>query len=251
MSNFDDIDKMFAAAAAAEEDTGEGNVGGAKQAKPKVQPKPEPPKAKPAPKVEPPKPSEKPIEKPKPEPKPEPKVEPKPEPIKVEPIVEKRPLVGNKNETLFDVNKGITEDSITKILRMNSEFNKLQKNEKLFVSGYFQSDGADEFAIPKVVYGALTANTRDLEALTRITKAKKEAPAERAFYLMDLNNDNIEAIYEQVELLTGDLGKTGRVDAENKIAVCRKVEKAISGMPDDIFAYIEKLRKLTEIATEK
>lgn len=245
MDKFDDIDKMFAAAAAAEEDTGEGDVGGAKKAKAKSEPKPEPPKAKPAPKVEKPKPAAK----PKPEPQ-KPKVEPKPEP-KPEPVVEKRPLVGNKNETLFDVNKGITESSITKILRMNSEYNKLEKNEKMFVSGYFQADGADEFAVPKVVYGALTANTRDLEALTRITKAKKETPAERAFYLMDLNNDNIEAIYEQVELLTGDLGKTGRVDGENKIAVCRKIEQAISGMPDDIFAYIEKLRKLTEIATEK
>lgn len=262
MSNFDDIEKMFAAAADAEEDTGEGNFGGTatKQEQPKPAPKVEKqepvekpkvsPKPKPEPKVEA-------APEPKVEPKPEPKVEPKPEPKKTarpEPKPEtesRRSLVGSKTETLFDVNKGVSEDSITKILRMNSEFNKLQKNEKLFVSGYFQSDGADDFAIPKVIFGALTANVRDLDALERITTAKRENPAERAFYLMDLNNDNIEAIYEQVELLTGELGKSDRVSNENKIQVCRKIEKAISGMPDDIFAYIDKLRKLTGIASEK
>lgn len=250
MSNFDDIEKMFAAAAEAEEDTGEGNVGGKTVNQEKPKPKEQP---KPTPKVEKPKPAEEPKATPKP--KVEPKPEPKPEPIlrqerRSEPEARKS-LVGSKTETLFDVNKGISEKSITKVLRMSAEFSKLQKNEKLFVAGYFQSDEADEFAVPKIIYGALTANVRNLEALERITTAKREDPAERAFYLMDLNNDNIEAIYEQVELLTGELGEIERVNSENKINICRKIEKAISGMPDDIFSYIDKLRRLTSIASEK
>lgn len=242
------IEEMFAAAATAAEDTGEGNVGGKEEVK-KVEPKVET-KPKETPKAVEPKPE------PKPEPKveekqPEPKVETKPEPEKEvsrepEREPEREPLVSSKERGI--IHQGISEDSIYRILEMNALFNKFSDTEKKFVSKYFGIDPKDESVLPKVIYETLTADRRSLDALNKIVVARNETPAERAFYLMDLDNNSIEAIYEQVDLLTGDLGNTGRVNNENKIKVCRAIEASISSMPNDVFAYIDKLQSFANKA---
>ena len=240
MTEFDnDIDKMFAAAANASEDTGEDDVGGKSTVKsePKTESKSQP---KQEPIVE-----SKRVES-KPEPKEESKAESKPQP-KTEPVTERKPLVNESNIAAFDTGQGITENSISKILEMNDTYNKLNETEKKFVSGYFQVEEA-QISISKIIYGALTANKRDLDALDKISKARKKTAADRAFYLMGLDGNSIEAIYEQVDLLTGELGQAGKVTDGNKIEVCRAIEKVISEMPDSVFNYISKLQEFTNKA---
>lgn len=145
----------------------------------------------------------------------------------------------------FLPNKKITVESITKIIEMKQLLDKYNPTEKEFVTSYFQSEKDD---IAQVIYSALTANQRDLDALNKIVVAKKHTAAERAFYLMDLDNNSIEAVYEQVSLIVGEVGERERVGDNNKIKVCRTLERAISEMPDDVFLYIKRLQDFTNKA---
>lgn len=161
--------------------------------------------------------------------------------------IKKEPIV---TTGILNTSKGITEDSIARILDMNQTFTKFDDNQKDFVSGYFKLEDGDN-NISRVIYKALIASQRDLDALSKIVEAKGFDPAGRAFFLMGLENSIIEDVYEQVELLTGDLGKTGKVTENNKLNVCKKVESVIAEMPKDVFTYIEKLQTFTNKAMTK
>ena len=236
-----DIDAMFKEAAGAAEETGEGNVGGKSTIEP----------TKPEPRLD---------------PKPQPQAQPKPEESKPEPakktepvakvdtVKEKAPenipvLTEKPTGGILNTQKGVTEDSIGRILDMNETFAKFDETQKDFVSGYFQLEEGEK-DISKVIYRALIASQRDLDALKKIVKAKGYAAAERAFYLMGLENSIIEDIYEQVEILTGELGAKGNVTDSNKLNVCRKIEGVIAEMPKDVFTYIEKLQIFTNKAVQ-
>lgn len=236
-----DIDEMFAAAASAAEDTGEDDVGGKEDAK---KAEVEKPKAKPAGKtVE--------TEKPAPEKAPEKAVE---KPIEKESKIAEKPKrtpIAKQAGGIMGASKEITEASIAKILDMNETFEKFTENQKSFVSGYFQLEEDESDNISKIIYRALTASERDLDALAKIVVAKGKEPADRAFFLMELDNSVVEDVYEQVELLTGELGQSGRVTDKNKLKVCRKVEGVIDKMPKDVFTYIEKLQVFTNKAISK
>lgn len=258
-----DIDKMFAEAAGAAEDTGEKGMGmysddpketkePAKadvkepvavtkpevktETKPEVKTKQDPVKQEPVKKVEPAK---------KPEPAKKAEKEEAPKPVESKPVVQDRQAGGILNSS-----KGITEEAIGRILDMNETFAKFDDTQKDFVSGYFQLEEGNK-NVSTVVYRALIASKRDLDALSQIVVAKGHSAAERAFFLMGLENYNIEDIYEQVELLTGDLGEVGQVTDGNKLKVCRKVEGVIAEMPKDVFTYIEKLQQFTDKALPK
>lgn len=236
-----DIDEMFAAAASAAEDTGEDDVGGKDEAK---RAKVEKTKDKPA---------EKTVETKKsaPEKTPEKAVE---KPIEKEPEIEeksKRTPIAKQTGGVIGASREITEASIEKILDMNETFEKFTESQKSFVSGYFQLEEDESDNISKIIYRALTASERDLDALAKIVVAKGKEPADRAFFLMELDNSVVEDVYEQVELLTGELGQSGRVTDKNKLKVCRKVEGVIDKMPKDVFTYIEKLQVFTNKAISK
>lgn len=253
MMDAQNIEAMFAAAATAAEDTNEGNVGGKESVKPEPKAAHREPKAvhrepeKPALKAEVKQETK------KAEVKEEPRVveeTPAKEAKKVE-----KPVQETRREGLLDarekgiVASGISKESISKILEMSSVFSKYSEREKEFVIRYFGLEVNDKEVISGVVYKALTANQRELDAISKLVIARGESPAERAFYLMDLDNNSVEAVAEQVELLTGDLEGIGRVvNAENKIMVCRKIESSISSMTNDVFAYITKLQEFTKIA---
>lgn len=237
-----DIEKMFAEAASAAEDTGE-KIPGEKPKEESVKVTQteviKPQEKKDEPKVQQVTEQSK-IE--KTTPTVEPKVE-QPEPKFVEP--ERKPNVPVSS------GKGVTEESIEKILLMNMTFDKFDKTQKDFVSSYFQLEETAEPNVSKVIFKALVASQRDLDALKKIVEAKGFDPAERAFFLMGLENIIIEDIYEQLDLLTGELGQAGKVNELNKLAVCRKIEHVISGMPKDMFTYIERLQEFTNIAISK
>lgn len=233
-----DIEEMFAAAASAAEDTGEDDVGGKEDAK---KAEVEKPKAKPAGKtVE--------TEKPAPEKAPEKVVE---KSIEKDAEKPKRTPVAKQTGGIMGASREITEASIEKILDMNETFEKFTESQKSFVSGYFQLEEDESDNISKIIYRALTASERDLDALAKIVAAKGKEPADRAFFLMELDNSVVEDVYEQVELLTGELGQPGRVTDKNKLKVCRKVEGVIDKMPKDVFTYIEKLQMFTNKAISK
>lgn len=233
-----DIDEMFAAAASAAEDTGEDDVGRKEDTK---KAEVEKSKAKPAGKtVE--------AEKPAPEKAPEKVVE---KPIEKDAEKSKRTPIAKQAGGIMGASKEITEASIAKILDMNETFEKFTENQKSFVSGYFQLEEDESDNISKIIYRALTASERDLDALAKIVVAKGKDPADRAFFLMGLDNSVVEDVYEQVELLTGELGQPGRVTDKNKLKVCRKVEGVIDKMPKDVFTYIEKLQVFTNKAISK
>lgn len=241
--NGTDIEKMFAEAASAAEDTGEKDVGGPATVKTEVKQPAETPKVEPAQTT--PTPTKQSAQTAAPV-----KQEPvKQEPVKQEPI-ESKPLVSEKSSGILNSSKGITEDSIGRILDMNETFAKFDDTQKDFVSGYFQLEEGER-NVSKVIYRALIASQRDLDALDKIVKAKGFDPAGRAFYLMGLDNSIIQDIYEQVEILTGELGEAGTVNDRNKLNVCRKVEGVISEMPKDVFTYIEKLQQFTNKAVQK
>lgn len=239
-----DIEDMFAAAATAAEDTNEGNVGGKEKAKAEAKPAPKPePVKEPTPKPEPVKEKEPEIVS-QPTKTTKPTEETKSESVKPEPKEERRePVVASKDRGI--ANSGVTKDSISKILEMSAVFSKFSSTEKDFVVRYFGLELNDKDLVAGVVYSALTANQRELDAISKLVTARGESPAERAFYLMGLDNNSVEAVAEQVDLLTGDLGNVGRVNSENKIAICRKIENSISSMRDDVFAYIIKLQSFT------
>lgn len=254
-----DLEAMFAQAVKASEDSGE-TIPGQKKTPPVQEKKAEPvskPKQEHKPVIE----EEldedpygfetdlfdqEPVKEQKPEPKPEPKIEPKPvetprrEERKV-PVAQVAPKPAREYSKPTD----ISVSSISKILEMHKVFNSYNETEKNFVMGYFQVESQEP---AKVIYGALTADPRELAALDKIVDARNLSAADRAFYLMDLDNESIESIYEQVDLLTGELGETGKVNERNKIKVCRALERAISGMPDDVFSYIDKLQEFSKKA---
>lgn len=241
-----DIEKMFADAAAAAEDTGEKGVG--------EKPKQEPAKVTQTEVV---KPQEK-KEAPKAEPVVEQPAVSEPKAEKLTPVVEtskvEEPKIvepERKPNVPVSTGKGVTEDAIEKILLMNMTFDKFDKTQKDFVSSYFQLEESAEPSVSKVIFKALVASQRDLDALKKIVEAKGFEPAERAFFLMGLENMIIEDIYEQLDLLTGELGQAGKVNESNKLAVCRKIEGVVSAMPKDVFTYIERLQEFTNIAISK
>lgn len=236
-----DIDKMFAEAAGAAENTGEKDPEGyGKNPKkvdnknevkvdsiPKKEAKPETPKEQEKPKVE--KPTEKPVEKSEVE-----------EPIKdrLGPLLKSG---GSRNV----MSEGLGVNSIQRVLEMKEIMDNYNATELKFVKGYFQSENGSP---AEIIYKALTTNTRGLDALNKIVIARGNTAADRAFYLMELDYNSIEAIYEQVDLLTGELGDTEKVSEINKIQICRTLEKTISEMPADVFIYINKLQEFTNKA---
>lgn len=256
-----DIEKMFAAAATAAEDTNEGNVGGKETVKesPKEERRsnPAPVKQEPVKKPDTEKQKNEELSKGATKAKEEASASEntgtrnngKDKDIYVTPHTEKterEPIVSSKDRGI--IKSGVTQDSITKILEMSTVFSKFSATEKEFVARYFGLEVADKDLVAGVVYSALTANERELDAISKLVIARGESPAERAFYLMGLDNNSVEAVAEQVDLLTGDLGNVGRVNSENKIAVCRKIESSISSMTNDVFAYIVKLQAFAHIA---
>lgn len=176
------------------------------------------------------------------------KVEAKPEPIKkaepkvVEPEQVKEPTKPTRK--VFN-SQGVTVDSVSKILEMNKVLNTYLDDEKSFVTMYFQSEDGND---ADVIYKALTSNPRELDALKMIVIAKEQSSAERAFYLMGLSNQAVEDVFGQLALLTDELGKKGTVTENNKLNVCRELERVISNTTDDMFAYIYKLKEFAEKA---
>lgn len=247
-----DVDSMFAAAAGAAEDSGEKEMDNyGKNPKDNKSTKTTTAVAEP-PKVE------KKVEPVKVEPvkQPERKPEPVPAPTPVREVVketardpEPKPLLNERPSGIINTSKGITEDAIGKILEMNQIYTKFDDTQKEFVSGYFKLDEGDN-GVEKVIYKALIASQRDLDALSKIVDAKGFDPAGRAFFLMELDNSIIEDVFEQVELLTGELGKSSRVTDSNKLTICRKIEGIISEMDKDVFTYIEKLQTFTNKAVK-
>lgn len=155
--------------------------------------------------------------------------------IKTQPITSKKPLV-RINTNNLDVL------SIARIIEMKEILDNYNEREKAFIQGYFQQE---KDSVAEIIYSAFTADQNGLEALNKIVIAKEYSSAERAFYLMELDNNNIEAIYEQINLLTGELDNIDRITDVNKIKVCRTLENAISKMDNNVFAYINKLQEFT------
>lgn len=232
-----DIDKMFEAAAGAAEDTGEKDPAllGKKEQKIVVKEDTVPEKTEKR------KQAQETIQ-------PEEKfVVPKPKPFesfeqKKEPVRERLgPRIGGKN-TLAE---GITINSIQKIIEMKAILEKYKKDEVDFAESYFNTDSGNT---SDLIYRALNANVRSLEALDNIVEAKGKQSAERAFYLMELGIGEISSIIEQINLLTGALDEYDRVTETNKITACRELERIISEMDNNIFIYIEKLQLFTNKA---
>jgi len=232
-----DIDKMFEEAAGAAENTGEKAPEGYSknpkkssdepsfEVKQEDKPKKEEPK-KEEPKKEIPKQSE---------PKKEEKETPKKEKL--------GPLIKSNGKT--NISDGLNVEIINKVLEMNSILENYNSTELKFVKGYFQDENGDS---GDIIYKALITDTRGLDALDKIVTARGHTAAERAFYLMELDNNSIESIYEQVDLLTGELDESTHVTEINKIKVCKILEKTISQMPNDVFTYINKLQEFTNKA---
>lgn len=234
-----DIDQMFAEAAGAAENTGEKDPENYSKNPPKAEvkvetkSKKETNKAKSEPKVEQPK-----IEQEKP------KVERPVEKPKQEPVKDRLgPLLKQNDKRV--ITDGLNVESIGRIIEMKEILDNYNATELKFVKGYFQNEKGTP---AEIIYKALTANTRGLDALNKIVIARGYTAADRAFYLMELDFNSIEAIHEQVDLLTGELEDIGKVTEINKIKICRILEKAISEMPDDVFVYINKLQEFTNKA---
>lgn len=234
-----DIDQMFAEAAGAAENTGEKDPENYSKNPPKAEvkvetkSKKETNKAKPESRVEQPK-----IEQEKP------KVERPVEKPKQEPVKDRLgPLLKQNDKKV--ITDGLNVESIGRIIEMKEILDNYNATELKFVKGYFQNEKGTP---AEIIYKALTANTRGLDALNKIVIARGYTAADRAFYLMELDFNSIEAIHEQVDLLTGELEDVGKVTEINKIKICRILEKAISEMPDDVFVYINKLQEFTNKA---
>ena len=237
-----DIEKMFAEAAAASEDTGEGNVGGKETAKKEAQSAPTPtkqntsaPQSTPAPKPEPV------VQKPTPEPAPTPVS--KPEPV----VQTQAPAAISSPQRIAAIQtEGLTENLISKILLMNMKLESFDVKQQGFVSGYF---GIENKSPQTVIFKALTASQSDLNALKNLVTSRSLDPAERAFFLIGLSNFELDDIQEQLKLITGEF-EPNRTNDSNKLDVCRKTEKLISSLQKDIFVYIEKLQEFTNLAFE-
>lgn len=234
-----DIDQMFAEAAGAAENTGEKDPENYSKNPPKAEVKVETKSKKETNKAKP----ESRVEQPKIEQE-NPKVERPVEKPKQEPVKDRLgPLLKQNDKKV--ITDGLNVESIGRIIEMKEILDNYNATELKFVKGYFQNEKGTP---AEIIYKALTANTRGLDALNKIVIARGYTAADRAFYLMELDFNSIEAIHEQVDLLTGELEDVGKVTEINKIKICRILEKAISEMPDDVFVYINKLQEFTNKA---
>ncbi len=234
-----DIDQMFAEAAGAAENTGEKDPENYSKNPPKAEVKVETKSKKETNKAKP----ESRVEQPKIEQE-NPKVERPVEKPKQEPVKDRLgPLLKQNDKKV--ITDGLNVESIGRIIEMKEILDNYNATELKFVKGYFQNEKGTP---AEIIYKALTANTRGLDALNKIVIARGHTAADRAFYLMELDFNSIEAIHEQVDLLTGELEDVGKVTEINKIKICRILEKAISEMPDDVFVYINKLQEFTNKA---
>lgn len=135
--------------------------------------------------------------------------------------------------------------SITRIIEMKEILDNYNERERTFIQGYFQQDND---YVAEIIYSALTAEQRGLDALNKIVIAREHSSAERAFYLMELDNNSIEAIHEQINLLTGELENIDGINNVNKIKICRTLESVISKMDNNVFLYINKLQEFASKA---
>lgn len=154
--------------------------------------------------------------------------------------VKKEPIIQSQRTV-----KGLSVENIGKVIKMKETLDSYDKKELEFVMGYFQKDEKDA---PEIIYSALTIERRGLDALHKIVAARNSTAAERAFYLMELDNGSIEAIYEQIEMIAGGLEETPSVNTNNKIQICRTLESAIANMSNDVFKFIHRLQEFTNIA---
>jgi len=220
-NNMSDIEKMFAEAAGAAESTGEKDPSIYSMEsiqQPKVDPKPTP----------------------------QPKVEPK----ATQRVVE-QPRAPLASKPQVRKGEGLTVESISKILEMRDLIDSYDDTEANFVKGYFNVNDEGS-AVAHAIYNALVADKRDLDALDKIAKSKKLDAAERAFYLIGLKNDEVLAIYEQLELLIGSFtdNEITSVNDSNKLTVCRTLEKVIAELDSKLVEYIEKLQNFVSIASK-
>lgn len=168
-----------------------------------------------------------------------------------EPVVKEKEPVVKETKTVekrrFNVNEeGLTRRAVEKILVMNNKLNSYTKEEKDFVVAYFGKENKEGNA--EAIYSALTADPRELKALNIIVLAKKKDSAERAFYLMELDNFVISDVFKQVSMLPGKLEDFGEITNQNKLKVCREIEKAIANMPPKAVASLSKLQEFTKEA---
>lgn len=154
------------------------------------------------------------------------------------------PLIKSEEKVNLD---SVNVNVISRVIEMKEILDSYSEKEKGFIKEYFQKGNG---SLPEIIYAALTANQRGLDALNKIVIAKGHNSAERAFYLMELSNSNIEAIYEQIDLLAVQLDDIGRVSDLNKIAICRKLESVIADMEDNVFIHINKLQEFTNRALD-
>ena len=159
--------------------------------------------------------------------------------IKIQPVIAQ-----TKSLTKIDIGN-INVLSISRIIEMKEILENYNEKERAFIQGYFQQD-KNSFA--EIIYSAFTADHRGLDALNKIVIAREHSSAERAFYLMELDNNSIEAIYEQINLLTGELENTDGITDVNKIKICRILEGVISKMDNNVFLYINKLQEFASKA---
>lgn len=147
-----------------------------------------------------------------------------------------------RNPQSSTISDKVDVNSISRILEMKAVLDNYNNNELDFVTKYFQNQNSES---SELIYNALTTKRRDLEALDKIVEARSYTSADRAFFLMELGTGSIEAIYEQVNLITGELEDIDKISEINKIKVCRVLEGQISSMEDGTFSYISKLQEFT------
>lgn len=171
------------------------------------------------------------------------KVEPEPK-IEIETPTEKTPtkIIEKTNPVIPIPTNNINVSSIQNIIEMKEVLDSYTDRERAFINSYFQQELG---SYADVIYSALTTDQRDLEAISKIVKAREQQSAERAFYLMELDNRDIKDIYEQINLLSGQLDDINEINDHNKIKVCRVLENVISEMDKNVFLYIHKLQEFT------
>lgn len=147
----------------------------------------------------------------------------------------------NSNEIILN------SEIVNNILNMQKVLSKLTDSEKGFIMRYYKDEEPSEGS---TIYNAFIAKESDLRALKQVLDSKKESPANRAFFLIALKNEEIRNIYIQIGRLNNNIDESQipEITDNNKINACRSLESAISALDDNTINNISKLIEFTSHA---
>lgn len=177
------------------------------------------------------------------------------QPAPVEPTVQPQFTAPTQHPTMpkamttTHFNTTLNADSIAIMLAMCDMYREMDGNVQEVIKRFVQVDknlDTSPEQLSQVIYGILQVSDRQKVGLTDLVSLKEEERTSRAFSLISLSDDRLEAIQELTILFNNDFTPQNNVKS-NKILFCRELENGIETLSSNTLSLLKPIDSLFEL----